>query len=144
MEKIKIPCPSCGTLNLVANTPKLTKAVCGKCKHNLLDNSPVILNDFNYDKFTIKSDLPIVIDFWADWCVPCKMMAPNFKEASKHFVMRAKFGKLDTEKYPHIAGRYGIRGIPTMIVFKHGTELGRISGALPTANIISWLNEVIK
>jgi thioredoxin 2 len=71
------------------------------------------------------------------------MMAPNFKEASKSFVMKAKFGKLDTEANPKIARRYGIRGIPTMIVFKHGKELGRISGALPTNKIISWLEGVI-
>ena len=143
MEKIKVACPKCGALNLVANTPNLSKANCGKCQHDLLDNSPVILNARNYDKFTVKSDLPIVVDFWAEWCAPCRMMAPNFKEASKSFVMKAKFGKLDTEANRNIAGRYGIRGIPTMIVFKHGKELGRISGALPIGQIISWLNGVI-
>jgi thioredoxin 2 len=144
MEKIKVVCPSCNALNMVAASENLAKANCGKCQYDLLDNEPVILDSKNYDKFTVKGDLPIVVDFWADWCNPCKMMAPYFKEASKSFVMKAKFGKLDTENNRQISGKYGIRGIPTMIVFKHGKELGRISGALPAAKIVSWLEGVIK
>ena len=142
-NKIKVACPKCGALNMVPHSETLTKAECGKCKHDLLDNTPVILNSKNYKKFTEKSDLPIVVDFWAEWCAPCRMMAPYFKEASKSFVMKAKFGKLNTEENPHISSQYGIRGIPTMIVFKHGKELGRISGAIPAANIESWLKTVL-
>jgi len=144
MEKIKVVCPSCGVLNMVSGSEKFSKASCGKCQHDLLDNEPVNLDSKNYDKFTAKSDLPIVVDYWAQWCAPCRMMAPNFKEASKSFSMKAKFGKVDTENNREISSRYGIRGIPTMIVFKHGKELGRISGALQTKQIVSWLEGVLK
>ena len=142
-EKIKVICPNCSVANMLPSN--VTKANCGKCKHDLLDNSPIILTDKNYDKFVNKSDLPILVDFWADWCMPCKMMAPFFKESSKEFSLKVKFGKLNTEHFNAIASRYGIRGIPTMILFHHGKEVARQVGALRGAHqITDWLNSVTK
>ena len=84
-----------------------------------------------------------ILDFWAPWCGPCMMMAPNFKEASNRFPLKVRFAKINTQDFPELSQPYGIRGIPTMIVFKDAKELDRVSGALGTEQIVQWLNSVI-
>jgi len=140
---MNIVCPKCFSTNRLPDNQQITKAHCGKCKADLLDNSPVELNPQNFQKFLENNDIPVVVDFWAPWCGPCVMMAPNFKEASAHFPLKVRFAKVNTQDFPTLAQPYGIRGIPTMIVFRHGQEINRISGALSTEQIIQWLNSVI-
>ncbi|BBB32339.1 thioredoxin 2 [Thermotomaculum hydrothermale] len=138
-----IVCPFCDTVNNVEIKGGAKDIKCGKCKNSLKDTHPVELNAQNFKKHIEKNDIPVVVDFWAPWCAPCLMMAPQFEEAAKHFPLKVRFAKLNSDNYPEIAGMYGIMGIPTMIVFKNGQELGRISGAMSAPQIIQWINSVI-
>ncbi len=140
---MNIVCSKCFSTNRLPDNKEINRATCGKCKADLLDNSPVELSPENYQKFLQNNDMPVVVDFWAPWCGPCVMMAPNFKEASSQFPLKVRFAKVNTQDFPALSQPYGIRGIPTMIVFKDGRELDRVSGALGTAQIVQWLNSVI-
>ena len=137
---INVVCKSCGKVNRLPKR-ELKKANCGQCKNSLLDPTPVELTDSSFDNHIVNSSIPVVVDFWAGWCGPCKMMAPAFKEAAGKFVLRADFAKVNTEEWQMTAGRFGIRSIPTMIVFKEGKEVGRQSGALSAEQIVSWVGQ---
>jgi thioredoxin 2 len=112
---------------------------CGKCGAPVLDGKPVALTDATFDKFVGRSDLPVVVDFWAEWCGPCKIMAPAFEQAAAGLKIRVRFAKLDTEQAQGIAARFGIRSIPTMILFKGGQEAARTAGAMDARRIRAWL-----
>jgi thioredoxin 2 len=106
----------------------------------VLDGSPVELTDQSFDKFVQHNDLPVVVDFWADWCGPCKMMAPVFAQAARDQRTRLRFAKLDTEANPGIAQRYAIRSIPSLLLFKGGNEADRAVGALDSGRLRQWLS----
>ncbi len=97
----------------------------------------------NFEKEVLQSDVPVVVDFWAEWCGPCRMMAPIFEELSKEYGGKVKFAKLNTEEEQEIPGKYGIMGIPTLIVFKDGKEIGRSVGALPKEALKQKIDEII-
>jgi thioredoxin 2 len=118
------------SVNNVPQKESYKKANCGSCKNSLLDTKPVALNDTNFDTFIANSDLPVIVDFWAPWCGPCQMMGPNFERAATHFPLKAIFAKVNTEEAPQVSARFGIRSIPTIIVFKNAQEIHRVSGAL--------------
>jgi len=127
---MKVVCPHCFTVNNVPQKESYKKANCGKCKQSLLDTKPVELTNANFDEVVINSDIPVIVDFWAPWCGPCKMMAPNFERAATQFPLKALFTKVNTENEQNLGARFGIRSIPTIIVFKGGREVERVSGAL--------------
>ena len=143
MEAINVVCPNCLAVNRLPKKEHYNKAKCGKCGYDLLDTHPVELNPTNFEVMLTKNDIPVVVDFWAPWCGPCRMMAPNFEAAAASFPLKARFAKLNTEEYPQLAQPFGIRGIPTMIVFKKAQELDRVSGALPTQQIVQWVSRFV-
>ena len=96
------------------------EAICGSCKSRLFPGEPIALTEKTFDKHIERTDAPVIVDFWAPWCGPCRAMAPIFERAAKELEPRARFAKLNVDEEPAIAGRYGIRGIPTLIVFDHG------------------------
>ena len=138
-DTLVVACPTDATLNRVPRAKLDQHPKCGKCHKPLFQGTAVELNAANFDSHALKSDLPVVIDFWAEWCGPCRMMTPNFEKAAPLLEPRVRLGKLDTEAEPAIAQRYGIRGIPSMVMIKKGQEVARTSGAMPTSAIVAWV-----
>ncbi|HRD95946.1 MAG TPA: thioredoxin TrxC [Rubrivivax sp.] len=134
---LHVGCPHCGTTNRVP-TPRLAEdPVCGRCGSALLAGEPVELGDHNFDAVAAATELPLLVDFWAPWCGPCRMMAPAFEQAAAQLKGRAMLVKVDSDANPGLAQRYGIRSIPTLVRLQHGRETQRQSGALPVARIVA-------
>ena len=129
-EPIHVTCPQCDTVNRIPAEKIAERPNCGKCKHALFAGKPLALSSQNFSRVIAKTDLPVIVDFWAAWCGPCKMMAPVFDKVAEDMSLQARFAKLDTEQSPELAGKFNIRSIPTLIVFRGGTEVSRQSGAL--------------
>ena len=119
-EPIHVVCPHCNAVNRVAPDRPAAEAVCGNCKQRLFTGEPIALTSQNFDKHIERNDIPVVVDFWAPWCGPCRAMAPIFDRAAKELEPRVRFAKVNVDEEPSIAARYGIRGIPMLIVFDHG------------------------
>lgn len=143
-EMLVVACPTDASLNRVPRTKLDRKPKCGRCHNPLFQGKAVELNAANFDRHALKSDIPIVIDFWAEWCGPCRMMTPNFEMAVPRLEPRVRLGKLDTEAEPAIAQRYGIRSIPSMVMIRKGQEIARTSGAMPTSAIVDWVEQALR
>lgn len=137
----EIVCPGCGAVNRLPPEKPAGMARCGKCREPLFRGRPSELDARGLARHIARDSIPVVIDFWADWCGPCKMMAPEFVKAARALEPHVRFAKLDTEAAPEAAAAHGIRSIPTMILFKGGRELARQSGAMPAEQIVRWLRE---
>ena len=144
VEMLVVACPTDASLNRVPRAKLDRNPKCGRCHNLLFQGKAVELKAANFDTHAFKSDLPIVIDFWAEWCGPCRMMTPNFEMAAPRLEPRVRLGKLDTEAEPAIAGRYGIRSIPSMVMIRKGREVARTSGAMPTSAIVDWVEQALR
>jgi thioredoxin 2 len=134
-----IVCPHCHAINRIPSARTADKPNCGKCHQPLFDAHPVELTGGNFQKHIGRNDIPVVVDFWAEWCGPCKMMAPAFQEAAARLEPTARLAKLNTETEQAIAAQFQIRSIPTMILFKNGREVARQSGAMGAPDIVRWV-----
>ena len=136
--RLHVVCPHCRATNRVPSARLTDDPVCGRCAKPLLDGRPVELGDADFDAVTQKTDLPIVIDFWAPWCGPCRSMAPQFEQAARQLKGRALLAKVNSDDNPKVAQRFAIRSIPTLVRLERGREIGRRSGALPAGQIVSF------
>ena len=133
-----VACAQCGATNRIPAERLTEDPQCGRCKQPLLDGHPVELTEANFDAVVGSTTLPVVVDFWADWCGPCRAMAPQFEAAARQMKGRALFAKVDSDASPRLAGRYGIRSIPTLLRLDGGQESRRQSGAIPAAQIAAF------
>jgi thioredoxin 2 len=139
MSKTHIVCPSCNATNLLPDDRLQDDPRCGKCKERIFSTHPMELNGGNFERHISKNDIPVLVDFWAPWCGPCRAMAPAFEEAASVLEPGIRVAKLNTEDEQMIGSRYGIRSIPTMVLFHKGEEIARQSGAMMAGDIIRWV-----
>ncbi|MEQ1662924.1 MAG: thioredoxin TrxC [Thiobacillus sp.] len=136
---MELACPHCLAVNRVPDERLADAPTCGKCGAPLLPGHAVDLTADSFDRFIAKAGLPVLVDFWADWCGPCKMMAPVFQQVAAEMATRVRFAKIETEAHPKISMREHIRSIPTLVLYRNGEEVTRLSGALDSHGLKRWL-----
>jgi thioredoxin 2 len=138
-----IVCPSCTSANRVPDERLSDSPSCGRCKADLFSGKPVEVDGNALAAHVSRGDLPVLVDFWAPWCGPCRMMAPEFEKAAAALEPKVRLLKLDTQAHQEAGASYAIRSIPTMILFKGGREVARQSGAMSSAQIQAWVRQNI-
>ncbi len=138
-DVVHVACAHCDATNRVARERLDDGVKCGRCGQPLLPGEPLALTRANFDRQVGASELPLVVDFWAPWCGPCRTMAPAFDRAAAELAPRVRLAKVDTEAEPEIAARFGIRSIPTLVAFRGGREIARQSGALALQPLVQWI-----
>ncbi len=134
-----VVCPHCATTNRVPAARLREAPTCGKCKRPLFTRQPAEVDAFGLERQIRASDIPVVVDFWAPWCGPCRTMAPHFERAAGELEPDVRLAKLNTEEEQAAAAKYGIRSIPTLIAFQGGREVARQSGAMDAASLVRWV-----
>ena len=140
-DALVIACPRCNARNRVPQARLREAPNCGKCGAPLFDAHPLALDESGFDAHVMRSQLPVLVDFWAPWCPPCRMMAPQFEAAAAQLEPVVRLAKIDTEAQPGLGGRFGIRSIPTLVLFAGGRELARQPGAMGMADIVRWARQ---
>jgi thioredoxin 2 len=138
-----IVCSHCHATNRIPEGRKASEGQCGKCKQTIWQGKPVDLNESQFAKYTNKNDMPVVVDFWASWCGPCKAMAPAYAQVADKMKNQALFAKVNTENAQQLGAQLNIRSIPTLAVFRNGKEVDRIAGVLPANQLQQWIQQTL-
>ncbi len=142
-EAVQVVCPHCMAVNRVPHSRLIDGGHCGKCKKPLDVHQPLNLGENNFAHYVQKSGLPVLVDFWAEWCGPCKMMAPAFAEAAGQLAPYVKLVKVNTEQAQNLSMQFGIRSIPSLVLFQSGREINRMAGATNAAGIVQWTKQAL-
>jgi thioredoxin 2 len=143
-DSLHLVCPHCHAINRVP-TARLGQAPnCGQCHRPLFDAHPLELTAATFDKHIVRNDIPVLVDFWAPWCGPCKMMAPQFAQAASLLEPQVRLAKVNTEADQGLGAQYGIRSIPTLALFRGGREIARQPGAMGAQDIVNWVRSQLR
>ncbi|WP_417489659.1 thioredoxin TrxC [Maricaulis sp.] len=143
-DTFHIICPACQAKNRIPTARRSAGPTCGACKAPLFPDEPFELDEARLNKHLRNDEVPLVVDFWAPWCGPCKMMGPMFADASRRMSPGVRFAKLDTEQHQSVGSRFQIRGIPLIILFEKGKEVARHAGAINADQIAGWVRQSLK
>jgi thioredoxin 2 len=144
IESIRVVCTQCAAVNRVPRQRLHEAAKCGACKRRLFDGRPAELTDAELERHIASSDLPVVVDFWAPWCGPCRAMGPVFERTARELERNARFVKVNTDQEQRLASSFDIRGVPTLIIFRSGEERARMAGTMEAARFGAWVRAHIQ